>query len=300
MDVGEGTVKVYIATPREDWVLRKVLWHLASYAPGSVEIVDKEADADLVVLHVIGRRDATHRRTRRLLDRGQRYAMIQYSLRSTMRPHTSSWLPLWRGAVVTWSYYDLEARCAEDWTPFDFRFYYAPLGADSEIFWPRKKERQYVIGTSGHSAVTEGVREAAFATKRVGRSMLHLGLELNRGPDIVCKSGVGDDVLASLLSECDFVAGLRRTEGFELMAAEGLLCGARPICFDRDHYRQWYEPWAVFIPEASRDEVISSLEAVFREGAQPVTEEERLAASERFDWQSIIAGFWERVHGDTA
>jgi len=288
-------VKAYIATPRQDWPLRRVIGALVSYAPDRVDIVTDESAADLVVLHVIGRQEGTLRRAKRLVANGQRYAVIQYSLRSTKQPHTSAWLPLWRGAALTWGYYDLGAWCAEDWTPFDFRFYHAPLGVNSEVFWPRKKERKYVIATSGHSAVTEAVREAAFATKRVGRSMLHLGPELNRGSDIVCKSEVGDDALASLLSECEFVAGLRRTEGFELMAAEGLLCGARPICYDRDHYRQWYGPWAVFIPEGDRPAVISDLEAIFRKGAAPVTEDEIAAARELFNWEAVITSFWEWV-----
>jgi len=290
-------VKAHIATRREDWSLRRTVGALTRYAPDGVDIVADASAADVVVLHVIGRRDRTLRQAKYLAERGQRYAVIQYSLRSTMRPHTSSWLPLWRGAVVTWSYYDLETLCAEDWTPFDFRFYHAPLGADAQVFRPRGGDRKYVIATSGHRAVTESIREAAFATKRAGRSMLHIGRELNRGPDIVCKSDLHDDELAALLSECEFVAGLRRTEGFELLGAEGLLCGARPICFDRDHYRQWYGPWAVFIPEGSRNDVIDSLEAIFRQGAAPVMEDEIAAARELFNWETIITGFWEQVCG---
>ena len=270
---------------------------LERYAPDDVEIVEYRNDADLVVMHVIGRQDKTTGKARLLLENNQRYAMIQYCVRNTLRPHTSTWLPLWRDATLVWSYYDLEAWCAADWTPFDFSFYHAPLGVDSETFWPREEERKFIIGTSGHSAVIEGVREAAFATKRVGGTMFHLGRELNRGSDIVCQEGMDDNALADILSQCKFVAGLRRTEGFELMAAEGLMCGARPICFDRSHYRQWYAQWAEFIPEGSRDEVIDNLEALFREGVRPVTDEERRAAADLFDWQRVVEGFWKGCLG---
>jgi hypothetical protein len=291
-------MRACIVTYRTDSVMRRVVDALERYAPDSVELVEDRLDAELIVLHIIGRRDRATRNAMRLLENKQRYAVIQYALRSTQKKHTSAWLPLWRGASVVWSYYDLEAWCAQDWTPFDFPFYHAPLGVDSEVFWPRRRERKFIIGTCGHQAVIEGIREAAFATKRVGGTMLHLGPELRRGPDIVCKQNIvaisDDEMLACLLSECQYVGGLRRTEGFELMAAEGLLCGARPIFFDRAHYRQWHEPWGVFIPEGTRGEVIGYLEALFRSPPLPVTDAERKAAAELFDWKRIVGGFWER------
>lgn len=298
MDVGTNTVKedavkVYIETTRTDWSLHRVIHALKRYAPDTVEFVPELDAADLVVKHIIGRRDRNTKEAQYLLEHGQRYAIIQYALRSTLRPETSSWLPLWRGSVLVWSYYNLKTWCAKEWTPMDFNFYYRPLGVDTDIFYPREQKKRFIIGTSGQSAVTEGIRESAFATKRVGRNMLHLGPELRRGLDIICKQDLTDNEVAEHLSQCEFVAGLRRTEGFELMAAEGLMCGARPIFFDRDHYRQWYAPWGVFIPEGSRDEVIDNLSAIFQEGAKPVTKDERTAAAELFDWQRVVAGFWD-------
>lgn len=289
-------MKTYIETARTDWSLMRMVKALERYVPDEVELVLTKDAADLIVMHVIGRRDRSVRDAAEILASGRNYVVIQYALRSTQKPHTAAWINLWRGARLVWSYYDLEMWCREDWTPFDFNFYHAPLGVDSEIFYPRDLHCcQFVIGTSGHSAVLESVREAAFATKRVQRKMLHVGPELKRGTDIICKSSLSDDELARLLSDCEFVACLRRTEGFELMAAEGLLCGARPICFDRDHYRQWHEPWAVFIPEGSRDEVIDSLETVFRGGTKPVSEEERREAAELFNWERIITAFWQTI-----
>jgi hypothetical protein len=290
-------MRAYIGTQRTDWPLRRVVGALERYAPEDVQFVSDNDSADLVVIHVIGRNERTTRYAQRMLAKGQRYAVIQYALRSTLRPHTSSWLPLWRGAELVWSYYDLEAWCRQEWTPCDFPFYHAPLGVDGEMFWPRRRERTFTIGTSGRMAVTESIREAACATKRVGGRMFHLGPELKRGPDIVCKTDIEDDMLACLLSECQFVAGLRRTEGFEMMAAEGLMCGARPVLFDRGHYRQWHREWGVFIPEGSRNTVIDNLAALFREGAKPVTEEERSAAGWLFDWERIVKGFWDGAGG---
>ena len=81
----------------------------------------------------------------------------------------------------------------------------------------------------------------------------------------------------------DISAGkeLRRIEGFELPAAEGLLCGARPILFANSSGYDWYKPWGVFIEETDRAGVIDQLEAIFRRGAQLVTSEERAAADRK-------------------
>lgn len=288
-------MRAYIKPQEGDWAHKRVVRALTQYAPFGIEIVADSSSADLIVLHVIGRQDRIGRQVSHLKARGQQYAAIQYCVRSTMRPSTENWFPLWRDAILTWSYYDLKALCAEDGTSQDFPSYYAPLGVDASVFYPRNRgERQYVIGTSGSSWVTESIREAGYAARRVDRLMFHLGPRLNRRPHIVYANGMDDDALADLYSQCEFVAGLRRTEGFELPAAEGLLCGARPICFDRRHYK-WFEPWAIFIPEGPREQVIDSLEAVFHSGARPVTEAERGAAKVRFDWNTIVTGFWRRI-----
>lgn len=294
MDVGEKMVKAYIEPREGNRAHGRVVKALAQYAPPSVEIVTDLETADLVILHIIGRQERVHRRVEHLRARRQGYAIIQYCLRSTQRPSTENWFPLWRDAVLVWSYYDLNALCMEDGTSQDFPFYHAPLGVDSMVFYPRHVPRRYVIMTSGLSWLTESVREAAFAAKRVGRPVLHLGPEVSR-PWVTCVSGMDDNILANLYSQCEFVSGLRRVEGFELPAAEGLLCGARPICYDRPHYRQWFGPWAVFVPETTRAPIIDDLESVFRSGARPVTGAERKAAKMWFDWNKIVTGFWRGV-----
>lgn len=296
MDVDKEVVKAYIASPKpSSLALKRVITALAQYVPSNIEIVADLGAANLVVLHVIGRQDGNTKRAKRLRARGKQYAVIQYTVRNTREPSTENWFPIWRDAVLTWSYYDLKRLCAEDGVPQNFPFYHAPLGVDSTVFYPRDVQRKYLIGTSGDYWLSESIREAVYAAKRVRRPVFHLGPELNRGSDVTCVSGIDDDTLASWYSQCEFVAGLRRTEGFELPAAEGLLCGARPVCYDQPHYRQWFDPWAVFIPETSRAPIIDDLEVVFRQGAYPVTKAERDAAKIRFDWNKIITGFWNRV-----
>jgi glycosyltransferase involved in cell wall biosynthesis len=152
------------------------------------------------------------------------------------------------------------------------------------------------ILTSGYVAESEGVREAAEAMKRVGLEGYHLGPPMNLGSHVRCLLGMGDETLARMYSECKYVAGLRRVEGFELPAAEGLLCGARPILFDAPHYRDWFHRWGIFIPEGDSAQVTDSLEDIFRRLPDlPVEDGEIAEARKLFDWGRIIPAFWSEV-----
>lgn len=274
----------------------RVAYAMRRYAPPMISIVDHPTLADLVVLHTIGYPETVDT-IKWLTAQGQRYAIIQYCLRTTQQPSTRQWAPLWSEADVVWSYYDLKAMCREDETIFeDVNFYISPLGADASVFQQGYGARTFTILTSGYVAETEGVREAAEAVHRVGGKQFHLGPNLNlNGTQTQYALGISDVALAKAYQSSQFVAGLRRCEGFEMPAAEGLLCGARPIMFDRPHYRRWFDGFAEFIPEGTVAEVTDSLEKLFRDGARPVTQAERMAASDYFSWESIVEGFWERV-----
>jgi hypothetical protein len=183
-----------------------------------------------------------------------------------------------------------------------FNFYHSPLGVDPSVFYRREtgSNSQYVIAACSKHALAEGARECAFATKRVNHKMFFLGHELRRGQDIMCKQNISDDDLAHYYSECMFVSGLRRIEGFELPVIEGALCGARPIVFDQPHYREWFGDFAIFIPETDRDGVIDNLEKIFRESISGrvnygVTPGEQKMICDRFDWGNIINGFYQRL-----
>ena len=107
--------------------------------------------------------------------------------------------------------------------------------------------------------------------------------------------GLTDAQVATRWNECDYVAGLRRIEGFELPAVEALFCGSRPICFDAPHYRQWFGGLATFIREDTPDEVEGALVDIFESDTRPVTADERAEALRRFSWAPLVKGFWERA-----
>lgn len=295
-------MKVFLSPPEGlSLAMSRVAYHLAVNAPDCVDVVSNEDDADVVVLHVIGYPE-TVEHIEHLRARGQEYIINQYCLRSTQRPSTFHWIPLWCDAKLVWSYYDLAEAIREDFKPGSAalsyeagNFYIAPLGADSAAFKLRAGVRPYQILTSGYVAESEGVKEAVNAVERFGGQMLHLGPDLKLSPVVTWRMDISDQELAELYGYSRYVAGLRRCEGFELPAAEGLLCGARPIMFDVPHYRMWFEEHADFVKEGTFEEVSDALLSLFHRKPKPVTQAERNYAAGLFSWPSIVQGFWERV-----
>lgn len=288
-------MKAYILPPDvPSWAVTRVMDALTRHAPRDVEFVSNMGDSHLAILNVIGRRDKMLRLAKWLVDNGKQYAIVQYVLRGTLRPNTGYWLPLWGSAKLVWSQLDLASAMKEDGASLsNWQFYHRPFGVDAQVFRCENLPRDNIIFTSGVSTNAECVKETVEAARRVGRTMVHVGKIL---PDAHVRSyqNIDDATLARLYNTCEFVAGLRRGEGFELCAAEGLICGARPIMFDRPHYRCWFNKWARFIPETLRPETTDSLEALFRQGAEPVSIEERDEAIALLNWESIIGGFWQR------
>lgn len=272
-------MRAYIDTRIQSRSVRRVVNALGKYAPSYVDIVNNIEDAELVVIHINGRLEKNTRYIK-FIDRP--YAVIQYALKSTLNPDAEDWMPIWTGSELVWSYLRLEG---------EFGFYRAPLGVDSNVFYPRSGDKVYTVLTSGEGYLAESVREVMIAVKRTDKHMAHLGSHLlKEGVDYF--DDLTDEALAVLYSACDYVSGLRRTEGFELPAAEGLMCGARPILFDRPHYKDWYDELAVFIPETNRDQIANDVEIVFRDGVRPVTDDEIAKGKTRFNWEDLVRDFW--------
>lgn len=282
-------MKVYLQPPQPSRGLDRIAAALRRYAPPSVEVTDDRAAADLTVLYSIGRLNALGQQAAKIHLDGKRFAVVQVCLKSTMQPNPVAWLPLWHNAVVVWSYYDLSVWCLPN-------FYHAPLGVDAEVFYPRftYATRNYTVLTTGLSRLSESIRECALAVEAVEGKGCHIGPYLRLGDRFSQYKDLSDDYLASLMSAAQFVSGLRRKEGFELPAAEGLLCGARPILFDTPDYRWAYRDWGEYIQETDRPGVVEQLVELFKRGARRVTAEERREAAMWFDWKRICEGFWER------
>lgn len=277
--------------------LRRIADALTRYAPDDVEIVSDRAKADFVFLHVIGRQERMYREARQATRRKQRYAVGQWCLRSTQKASTEGWRALWDGAAAVWSYYDLDAAIAADGGAGTVpRFHHAPLGVDTMSFHPTDGLRPYTVAMTGfdrHYVRTESFPEVVNAARRVDGTVWHLGPPMPLGPHVTHEEGMDDATLAQRYSQCRYVSGLRRVEGFELPAAEGLLCDARPVMFDRPD-AQWFRPWAVCVPEGPRPAVTETLARVFAQPTRGLTTAEWAEAADRFSWRRIVTGFWDR------
>lgn len=290
-------MKAYIKPNFSSRAVDRVVKALTQYAPPEVQMVESEDEADLIVLHINGRRNSFEKKASKIMDAGKKYAVVQYAIRSTKNPHTRDWHYIWELAELVWSYYDIPLLLKQDDTLNLIDFYHAPLGVDPEVFkiTNRSPENRYLTGVCGQSYLTESTREVVMATKEAQGRVFFWGSELHYIKNVFNLNNISDDILAYYLNQCAYVSGLRRVEGFKLPAIEGLLCGARPIMFDKPHYRQWFDGLAVFIPEGTREDVIQSLVALFKEPYTPVTKDEIDIAKERFNWQNIVAGFWQKL-----
>lgn len=292
------TFKIYDRPDEPSRGVERVYNAFRQYSPDDIEFVYEPKQADMQIIHINGRIDRVTRQIESAQKVGRRIALIQYVLKSSKTPDPNDWLPLWKEADLVWSYYDL--RIPDE----KFNFYHAPLGADRSTFRVSpfrdrdSQHKEFMIWTSSKHALSESVRECAFAVKKVRAKMLFIGHELRRGEDIVCRKDLTDEQLADSYNQCTYVSGLRRTEGFELPVVEGALCGAIPIVFDRPEMRFWFNDFAIFIPEGDRESVITNLANIFAD-VDPfmfqITNEHKQFIRSRFDWDHIIKNFWKGI-----
>lgn len=294
-------MKAYIVPPANlSRAMDRVAGALQYHRPSHVSLTRHAAEADLVVFHTVHTAEHAEREQFEfdlVRSRGQKYAILQYCLRTTVKPHTFDWLPLWRGAELVYSYYDLNAALAEDGSKETLdNFLHLPLGVAPGFRRGQDEERPFDLATSGYVAETESIFECLAAVKNIDGRMFHLGPGHTAfGPEVYQALGIEDGALSAFYNRCKFVAGLRRVEGFELPAAEGLICGARPIVFDAPHYRRWYEGFAEFVPEGDFATVVAALTKLLQAGPRPVSDDEIAQARALFSWKHLASSFWERV-----
>jgi hypothetical protein len=259
-------------------VMYRIRDALLKHAPPGVVLVKE--DADVQIVDVIGPGGVAEIRS----DRGREYVVLQHTWLTSWRG-LDFWKPVWDGARLVVSYHDL---------PYD-RYLRLPWGVDFDLFrLPERRSVKYGVLTTGYDARQEAIDEPLAASAALGWPGVHIG---GHAPRVATRlENVSDEHLVDLYGATAWVAGLRRVEGFELPALEGLACGARPLLFDTAGYRYWYGDHAVYVPEVEDSrELTAALIAAMRPGPVPVTVEERESLRRRFDWQVIASQFWEAV-----
>jgi hypothetical protein len=272
---------------------------IAHHVPPHVKVVDTRDKADLCVLYVIGLDAVAF--AAHLKSLGKKYIVVQCCLHPAIADKYQSWFPLWKGASVVWSYYDLHTLASD----VGFRFLHSPLGVDPPFLSAPSDDahgpREPLVITSGlvSGEGAEAIEEVWRAAAIINHRVVHLG-----PPGIVGISSTdyphvtfqqpNDSVLAALYSRARWVAALRHVEGFELPAAEGLVCGARPVVFDQPAMRHWYGPLATYVPDTHGEPLVSKLVSALS-AYRPVADHDRYRARARFNWSDICASLWEQV-----
>lgn len=278
-------MNVFFDLPNKSRGMGRVEFNLNKFLLPSMTRVDKEDDADFVVIHINGRHDHRTRQAMRIKESGREYAVIQYVLTSCRNPNPLDWSDLWDNAKVFWSYYDLKKYVPN--------MYHAPLAADPETFYKQDEEKKYLVGTIGVDYKKECIGETRLAAFTSGRTV-HVGPEFTKDANGDTFQNVSDDEMREIYNQCKWFSVLRRDDGFEMPGLEAALCGVRPIMFDTPNYRQWYDGIAKFVPEEASGKVVANLKKLFREEPSQVTDAEIESIKEKFDWKKIIEGFWER------
>jgi hypothetical protein len=280
--------------------MTRIAQALALHRPPGVSIVKRRAMADVVVMYIIGA-DAISAGAA-MLRSHQQYVPVQCCLR-TAGGSDADWRTFWSQSALTWSYYDLSDQIPPD------LFYYAPLGIDN-AFFPRPdtagtSPRELLAVTTGYvsGAGAEAIDEVWHAIHYLSGKGAHIGPKRVVGvmphTNWWAAEGVTDAALAKVYSTAKYVAALRHIEGFELPAAEGLACGARPILFDQPALRHWYGNHAIYVPDCSGPKLIDYLTHIMRDGGdseyRPVHMDERHAVLQKFNWVDIAPNFWTRL-----
>lgn len=263
--------------------ISRIDYYLRLHAPRHIFITD-EPSADIVVIFVTGRLHHRENRVDQIISGGKQVVLIQLALKSTRDPNPLSWVDTWRRAKFVWSYYDLSEYISN--------FYYAPLGVDTEIFYPMNIPKKYIICTTGEYYKDECLKEIWEAANITNGRVAHIGKRFESKDNVDFYQNICDTHLNLLYNQSSYISGLRRKEGFEMPVIEALQSGVVPIIFDTPNFRRWFDGFGLFIPEESQEIVVHNLSSILSGTPLFLSREQIDPITEKFDWKKIAEGFW--------
>lgn len=268
---------------------------LARHSPPNIRFTTNCLHCDLQVLHVISADAIPYTR-----DLECKYAIIQYCTDLLRAGSMGGWGETWRNAEVVWSYYDLiQLTGLRD----GIRHVMAPLGIDKAFtatYPASQSSRENLVVTSGYVSApnAEAIEEVWRAADILNYNVIHVGPRTVDGTcyrprNIEYANGVSDEQLAAIYNRALWVSGLRHVEGFELPAAEGLACGARPLLFP--HLHSWYGDLGYYVEESHGDKLVNSLCEIMKYPPCEMTADELEKTLATFNWQLGCDEFWAAV-----
>jgi glycosyltransferase involved in cell wall biosynthesis len=268
-----------------DWgiAFKRISNALHVHAPSWVEWTDYES-ADIMIVHVVGGGEVE------MCEKPKPKVIIQHCY-FTASAHEIDYAKYWEQALLAVSFHDLRK-----YTDKVIPYYGMPWGADPAVFkYSNKGRRNIKVMATGHVAETEGIDKLFEACKTTGFSLFQTGGNFGWDPKhYFFLPYMEDEDLADILNSTQYVSALRFIEGFELMAIEGLMCGARPLVPDDPTY-DWYREHAITIYKDK--DITTQLVDIFKVTPNPVSPEEHRQIVEKFSWDKLVRDFFEALKG---
>lgn len=287
------TIKIF-APLSTDWgvVMQRITYDFQRNAPDWVKFVNTYEEADMVFWHILAPRDLPKDKPCLIffhcfgLDEGEQIM--------------SGFVDMFRQAKMVYSYYPLEKFLP---TMEGINYMRRPWGVDANLFYKMPEvKKTYTCLATGYVASTEAIMELYRACEAVNGKLLHVGGPLDAEVGVLNPIfyerviGLTDDDMRRAYNSCHWTSALRRHEGFELPAIEGLLCGSQPICFDiPDFYNHWFSDFATFIPHASVGKVTEELIKLFK--TTPLISQDKIdKVKEEFNVNKLAGEFWQEFN----
>ncbi len=265
-----------------DWgiVFKKIKHYTMKFAPSDVEFVDNKEDSDIQIVHVVGSGEYD------VIKSCSRPVIWHQCYKTSGR---FDWDLLWEKALLTVSFHYLPS-----YTNKKFNFLHLPLGYDDSLFYPREdfSSRPKNAFVTGHVMDTECIGVIYKACERAGYTLFHTGENFNLGSNYVYLSYMPENVYAEFLGRnIRYVFGLRRIEGFEIAALEGIASGAVGIVPNEDSYL-WYDGLASMISTESPN-LEENIYNILKNDMNFQINRNKLAY---FTWDFVINKFWKTIY----
>lgn len=274
-------------------VVYRINKNLKLYAPPWAEFVKDPTTADVQIMDVIGKGSLE-------FIKNDNYVILQHCFLITETSDPDFWCPIFDKAKIVISYIDLPTLTKRN----SFRFLRTPWGADPSVFFSSNQgQRELTVLSTGYVSSTESIEEAYRAVVRCEGSMINIGHNFRFGSRFSSRENISDEELRRLYEKSKYVIGLRKVEGLELPIIEGLLCGARGICYNADHYKYWFGDLVEYIEEDPlsalgvpySNYVENQIYELISKPVRVVSEEEKELVRNKFSWETIYKRIWEEL-----
>ena len=253
------------------------------YSPSNIQWKEYAGSADVVMVHVVGTGEIPI--IEKVLKAGKKIIIVAHIYRTG---GNIDWETLLPEAILSVSFHDFKSYFPN----LNCNFYSTPWGVDNTIIYDMNIPKTRKILSTGYVADTECLDKLYQACVNTNNFMYHTGKNFEFGEKYVHIPWLNDQGFNTMLNSVQYTSCLRDIEGFEMMGAEGLFCGARPIVPDLPTY-DWYEDFGYYVD--MQKDIVKQLEDLLLLTPPVPKEDEMQRIRELFDWKNIVPSIFERI-----